>query len=140
MTPREIVLVQESFRKVLPITEQAAAIFYARLFEIEPSVRRLFSGDMQAQGTKLMQMLALVVGSLERFDTLVPTLRQLGARHVAYGVRDEHYSSVGVALLWTLEKGLGTAFTPEVKNAWTAAYAALANTMLDGAHRAEAAA
>jgi hemoglobin-like flavoprotein len=134
MTAREVTLVQESFRKVLPNTEQVAAIFYARLFEIEPAVRGLFNGDMQEQGKKLFQMLALAVGSLECFESVSPFLRQLGARHTSYGVRDEHYSSVGVALLWTLERGLGSAFTPEVKHAWTALYAAIANTMLEGAH------
>lgn len=140
MTAREVTLVQESFRKVLPSTEQVAALFYARLFEIEPAVRGLFNGDMQEQGKKLFQMLGLAVGSLECFETVGPHLRQLGARHLGYGVRDEHYSSVGVALLWTLERGLGAAFTSEVKHAWTALYAAIANTMLEGAHAARAAA
>lgn len=140
MTAREVTLVQDSFRRVLPNTEQVAALFYARLFEIEPAVRGLFNGDMQEQGKKLFQMLGLAVGSLECFESVMPFLRQLGARHLGYGVRDEHYSCVGVALLWTLERGLGAAFTPEVKHAWTALYGAIANTMLEGAHAAKAAA
>lgn len=130
MTPSEITLVKDSFRKVQPIADQAAALFYARLFELDPALRPLFRGDLEEQGRKLMAMISMAVASLDRLDTLVPAVRQLGARHGAYGVRNEHYATVGTALLWTLEKGLGPAFTPEVRAAWTTTYTLLANTMM----------
>jgi nitric oxide dioxygenase len=140
MNPADILLVQNSFRQVLPIAEQAAALFYARLFELDPSLRPLFRGDMAEQGRKLMRMLAIAVTALDRPETLVLTLRQLGARHVDYGVRDEHYATVGAALLWTLEKGLGPEFTPEARAAWTTTYAVLSSTMLEAARQTRAAA
>ncbi len=134
MTSREITLVQSSFRAVAPIADQAAALFYARLFELDPALRAFFRGDMQEQGRKLMSVLSLAVGSLEKLDQLLPAVRQLGVRHVGYGVDDSHYATVGAALLWTLEKGLGSAFTPEVRAAWTTTYNTLASAMLDAAH------
>jgi hemoglobin-like flavoprotein len=140
MTPTEINLVKDSFRKIAPIADQAAALFYARLFELDPSLRPLFRGDMAEQGRKLMTMIATAVASLDRVDTIVPALRQLGARHATYQVTDEHYATVGAALLWTLEKGLGGAFTQEVRAAWTDTYTLLANTMLEATRQARAAA
>lgn len=131
MTSLEINLVKDSFRQVLPIADQAAALFYARLFELDPSLRALFRGDMVEQGRKLMTMIATAVAALERLDTLVPAVRALGARHSGYGVTEEHYATVGAALLWTLEKGLGPAFTPAVREAWTGTYTLLANTMIE---------
>jgi hemoglobin-like flavoprotein len=131
MTPAEITLVQESFRKLQPIAEQAAALFYARLFELDPQLRSLFRGDMADQGRKLMAMLGVAVAALDRIEAIAPTVRQLGARHAGYGVREEHYSTVGAALLWTLEKGLGAEFTAAVRDAWTNTYTLLANTMID---------
>ena len=139
MDSNDIALVQKSFHKVAPIAGQAAALFYARLFELDPSLRRLFRGEMEAQGGKLMDMLSLAVGSLDRFEEIEPVLRQLGARHVGYGVRDEHYGSVGAALLWTLERGLGPAFTPAVKAAWSVTFTTIATAMMDGARAAKAA-
>jgi hemoglobin-like flavoprotein len=140
MSPAEITLVKDSFRKIVPIADQAAALFYARLFELDPSLRPLFRGDMHEQGRKLMTMIATAVAALERIDAIVPAVRQLGARHVGYGVREEHYATVGEALLWTLEKGLGPEFTPAVKAAWTSTYTLLANTMIDAQRAAHAAA
>ncbi len=132
MNPQEIALVRTSFIKLGPIAEQASALFYARLFELDPALRLLFHGDMREQGRKLMNMIATAVSVLDRLDTILPTLRQLGSRHVIYGVRDEHYATVGSALLWTLEKGLGPEFTPEVRSAWTKTYTLLANAMKSG--------
>jgi hemoglobin-like flavoprotein len=129
MNAREILLVRSSFQKLTPIAGQAAALFYARLFELDPALRPLFRGDMREQGRKLMQMIALAVGALDRLDTILPAVRQLGARHTDYGVRDEHYATVGAALLWTLEKGLGAEFTPELRDAWTQTYTTLADAM-----------
>lgn len=133
MTPQEIQLVRDSFHKIAPIADQAAALFYTRLFELDPALRALFHGDMAAQGRKLMQTLALCVGSLDRLAAIVPAVRELGRRHVAYHVRDEHYETVGAALLWTLEKGLGPDFTAETRAAWSKVYWVLAETMKTGA-------
>ncbi len=133
MSPQEIALIKESFAKVAPIAEQAAAIFYARLFELDPSLRALFHGDMADQGRKLMQMLGFAVNGLDRLDSLVPSIRQLGLRHAGYRVRDSHYETVGAALLWTLAKGLGSDFTLETRTAWGKTYWLLAETMKAGA-------
>ncbi|MGJ4749064.1 globin family protein, partial [Leptospira sp. SA-E8] len=131
MTPRQILLVQTSYAKVVPIADQAATLFYARLFELAPQVRPMFKGDMVEQGSKLMAMLTLVVKGLTKLDTLIPAAEQLAKRHVAYGAKAEHYPVVGRALLDTLAKGLGDGFTPEVREAWTAAYATLSSVMIE---------
>ena len=138
MTPAEIALVQSSFEKVLPIAPQAAALFYARLFERAPEVRALFKGDMEEQGRKLMATLAAVVQSLDRLQEILPVAKNLALRHVTYGVRPEHYAPVGAALLWTLEQGLGAAFTPDVAAAWRAAYGTLSAAMIQAAYPAVA--
>lgn len=130
MTPEQIALVRESFAKVVPIREQAAALFYDRLFAIDPSTRPLFRGDMKSQGAKLMAAIGAVVKSLDRLETMLDDLRALARRHVGYGVRDEHYASVGTALLWTLEQGLGPDFTPPVREAWATAYGLLSSAMM----------
>ena len=140
MTPRQKLLVQQTFAEVAPIADVAARLFYARLFELDPSLERLFSGDMEAQARKLMQMLTVAVRGLDHLEELVPAVRALGRRHVGYGVRDEHYATVESALLWTLEHGLDDAFTPEVRDAWAAVYAVLADTMKQGAAEATCAA
>ena len=134
MTPQQVGEVQASFAKVAPIADQAAALFYGRLFEMAPETRALFSGDMDAQGQKLMAAIATVVNSLGEIDAVVPTVQELAKRHVAYGVRPEHYAVVGAALLWTLEMGLGDGFTPEVGAAWAAAYGALSEVMIAAAY------
>lgn len=133
MTPMQKTLVQQSFKQVVPIAETAATIFYERLFATTPDVRPLFKSDLTEQKKKLVQMLAYCVGKLDAPDELLPAVRALGQRHVGYGVASEHYDSVGAALLWTLQTGLGAAFTPEVKDAWTAVYGVLAATMQEGA-------
>ena len=134
MTPEQIHLVKDSFRDVLPIRTAAAEIFYERLFSIDPGLRALFpSTDMAEQGNKLMTALAFVVHGLDRADTILPAVRQLAQRHVHYGVKEEHYATVGQALIETLAAGLGTAFTPDVRAAWQAAYALLAGVMIDAA-------
>jgi hemoglobin-like flavoprotein len=130
MTSREIALVQGTFPKIAPIADQAAALFYARLFELDPSLRPLFNGDMREQGRKLMLMLTAAVDSLGNLGPILPVLHELGARHTTYGVRREHYPTVGRALLWTLEKALGRDFTPEVRAAWSTAYQKLSDAML----------
>lgn len=134
MTPREIELVQSTFKSVAAISEQAAELFYGRLFELNPSLKRLFKGDIKDQGKKLMATIGVAVASLKNLEKIVPTVQKLGAAHVDYGVQDKDYDTVGDALLWTLEKGLGPAFTPEVKTAWTKTYVTLATVMKDAAH------
>ena len=129
MTPEKVKLVQESFQKVAPIAGTAADIFYARLFETAPEVRPLFPADISGQKGKLMQMLGVAVNGLSDLQSIVPAVQDLGRRHVPYGVKDEHYDAVGAALLYTLEKGLGDAWTPEVADAWTETYGVLADTM-----------
>ncbi len=136
MTPTQKTLVQQSFKQVAPIADNAATIFYERLFTATPALRPLFKGDLAEQKKKLVQMLAYCVSKLDVPDELLPAVRALGKRHVGYGVTDEHYELVGAALLWTLEKGLGAAFTPDVKEAWTAVYQVLATTMLEGTRAA----
>ena len=130
MTPQQIALVRESFAKVVPIGEQAAALFYDRLFAIDPSTRPLFRGDMKSQGAKLMAAIEAVVKSLDRIETMLDDLRALARRHDSYGVREEHYAAVGAALLWTLEQGLGLDFTPDVREAWVTAYGFLSSAMI----------
>jgi hemoglobin-like flavoprotein len=139
MTPTQIRLVQESFSKVAPISEQAAVIFYGRLFEVAPSVRALFSDDMSEQRKKLMATLAVVVNGLTDLPAVLPAASALAKRHVGYGAKPEHYPVVGGALLWTLEKGLGEAWTPELAEAWAAAYGTLSGFMIAEAYGAQAA-
>jgi hemoglobin-like flavoprotein len=139
VTLRQKNLVQESFASLAPIAEDAMALFYRRLFELDPALRGMFPADMAAQHRKLAQMLTAAVKGLDHLDRLVPVVQDLGRRHVGYGVTDEHYDTVGGALLWTLEKGLGSAFTPEMKDAWATVYGILASVMKDAA-RAKAAA
>ncbi len=129
MTEEERDLVQESWAKLQPISSQAAALFYGRLFILAPGLKSLFKGDMTAQGERLMRMIDTAVGGLENLDELVPALEALGERHAGYGVTDGDYDTVAEALLWTLEHGLGEAFTDEVKAAWVTAYSVLADTM-----------
>jgi hemoglobin-like flavoprotein len=137
MTPEQASLVQQSFRQVVPIKEEAAALFYARLFETDPTTPPLFAGrDMREQGAKLMATLGMVVAGLRRPEEIVPAARSLARRHVAYGVTEAQYASVGAALLWTLRQGLGEGFTPAVEEAWTAAYTLLAGVMTEAARAA----
>ncbi len=139
MTPQEIEIIQNTFAAVRTSAEQVAEIFYGRLFEIAPAVRPLFPDDLKPQGRKLMTMLATVVDGLENLGDLVPAVQDLGRRHVRYGTAPEHYDAVGAALLWTLEQGLGDAWSDEAKDAWTAAYTTLATVMKDAAAEAKAA-
>lgn len=136
MTPEQIQLCKDSWSKVEPIADDAAALFYSNLFEADPSLQELFKGDMKEQGKKLMEMITAAVRMLDKLDQLVPIVQNLGVRHAGYGVEDSHYDTVGGALLKTLSQGLGDAFTDDVKEAWTVAYGILAKTMIDAAHEA----
>lgn len=134
MTPNQVKAIQESFAKVVPISEQAAALFYGRLFEMAPAVEPLFRGDMKEQGRKLMATLGIVVNGLSNLDAVLPAASALAKRHVDYGVKPDDYAPVGAALLWTLEKGLGDQWTPDLAAAWSAAYAVLSDFMIDEAY------
>jgi hemoglobin-like flavoprotein len=129
VTPQQIALVQASWKQVQPIAKQAAALFYSRLFTLEPSLKRLFKGDMQEQGRKLMQMISVAVNSLARLEGIAPAVRALGRRHAGYGVEPRHYALVEAALIWTLEQGLGKDFSEQDEDAWRTAYRVLATTM-----------
>jgi len=134
MTPEQVSLVQQSFARVAPISEQAAVIFYDRLFEVAPQVRAMFPDDMKEQRKKLMATLAVVVNGLSNLGAVLPAASALAKRHVGYGAKPEHYPVVGGALLWTLEKGLGEAWTPELAEAWTTAYGTLSGYMISEAY------
>ncbi len=134
MTPIEISLVQDSFRKIARIAPQAAALFFARLFELDPKLRERFSGDMHEQGSKLRATMAAAVGSLDHIEAVVPAIRRAGMRPAGFGLGSEHSSTAATALLWTLEKGLGGDFTPAVHDAWARTYALLADTLIESRH------
>jgi hemoglobin-like flavoprotein len=136
MNAQQIKLVQMSFAQVMPIAATAADLFYGRLFEISPGLRAMFPADLTEQKKKLMGMLGTAVGGLARLDLILPAVQALGRRHAGYGVTSLHYQPVGAALIWTLEKGLGEAFTPAVREAWMAAYATLASVMIEAADEA----
>jgi hemoglobin-like flavoprotein len=134
MTPDQVTAIQESFKLVAPISEQAAALFYGRLFEIAPAVKPLFRGDMTEQGRKLRATLGVVVNSLGNLEAVLPAASALAKRHVDYGVKADDYKPVGAALLWTLEQGLGAHWTPDLAKAWGAAYTLLSNYMIGEAY------
>lgn len=138
MTPKQISLVQSTWESVIPIQEQAATIFYDKLFAADPALEPLFKNDLEEQKVKLMKMIDIAVSSLDHLDDIVPAVQDLGRRHLAYGVRPKDYMTVGGALLSTLEAGLGPAFTSDVKEAWTTAYGILSQAMLAAAEEAAA--
>ncbi len=138
LTEKQIELVTQSWDKVTPIAETAADLFYNRLFELDPSLKALFNGDMKQQGEKLMSMITIAVKALNRLDDVVPAIQNMGRRHVAYKVEPAHYDTVGASLLWTLGQGLGDGFTKEVEEAWTVVYGILATTMINAANEVEA--
>jgi len=133
-------LVQSTWTMVVPIADKAAELFYGRLFELEPEYQKMFKNDMTEQGKKLMKTINIAVAALDDVEPLVPVLKKMGADHAGYGVVERDYNVVGAALLWTLEQGLGDAFTDEVKNAWAAVYELLATVMKEGAAEAAQAA
>lgn len=134
MSPDDIALVKSTFAHVRPIADQAAQLFYGRLFEIAPHVKGLFKGDMTEQGRKLMATLGTVVAGLDNLAPLLPVASALAKRHVAYGVRADDYTVVGTALLWTLEQGLGPAWSPQAAKAWAEAYTTLSGYMISEAY------
>jgi hemoglobin-like flavoprotein len=133
LTADDIALVRSTFARIVLIQSAAADLFYDRLFAVSPELRKLFPADLREQKQKLMQMISTAVGGLNNLNQLVPAVKALGTRHSGYGVTTEHYWLVGEALIWTLERGLGPHFTPEVRSAWAKVYDVLAATMQAGA-------
>lgn len=133
MTPKQTNLVQNTFEMIVPIIDLSAALFYGRLFELEPRLRPMFRGDITEQGKKLMAMLAVAVQGLDAPEELTPMVQQLGKDHVGYGAQPSHYAVVEEALMWTLSQGLGEAFTDETEAAWRATYSMLSTTMQEAA-------
>jgi hemoglobin-like flavoprotein len=136
LSAEEIALIRSTFSAAAKQPDATAALFYSKLFELDPSLRGLFHGDMRGQGEKLIGMLGLVASHLDRLDQLLPTVRQLGERHAGYRVKDEHYATVGAALLAALAQGLGSAWSPAAHTAWNKAYTLLSSTMIEAAHQA----
>jgi hemoglobin-like flavoprotein len=136
LTPEQISLVRDTWERVVPIADRAAEMFYGKLFELDPALQPMFKGDMQGQGQKLMRMISVAVDHLDKLDEIVPAVQKMGVRHLEYGVKTSHYDTVGEALLWTLGRGLGDAFTTDVMVAWSDVYSLLANTMMDAAREA----
>ena len=138
ITPAQIALVQSSFQHVLPIADVAGLLFYERIFTMAPEARALFGDDIALQASRTMAAVKTAVDGLDDLERVAPFLVRLGARHVRYGVVPAHFDLVGGALLWTLEQGLGEAFTPEVHDAWAAAFGIIAAAMLTGMEQASA--
>jgi hemoglobin-like flavoprotein len=136
MTPDQVKVIQDSFLVLKPISDQAAELFYGRLFEIAPTIKPMFRGDMKEQGRKLMAVLATVVHGLGNLESVLPAAGALAKRHVGYGVKPSDYRPVGAALLWTLERGLGAQWTPDLAAAWGAAYSVLSEFMIIEAYGA----
>ncbi|MEM7132374.1 MAG: globin family protein [Chloroflexota bacterium] len=122
-------LVQQSFAQILPIAEQVSALFYDRLFQLDPDLRPLFQSDIEEQQKKFIETLEIAVQALNNLQVLVPVLQRLAIRHVDYGARNEHYDTVGNALIWALEQGLGDHFTEEVRDSWSAVYDLISSVM-----------
>jgi hemoglobin-like flavoprotein len=134
LTSVQISLVKRSWSKLLPIADVAAALFYDRLFEINPELRPMFkTQDLTSQRKKLAKAITTVIMSLENIETLMPMIRLLGQRHVAYGVEDAHYDQVGEALLWALEAGLGNDWNDAIRQSWINAYQLLSSVMINAA-------
>lgn len=138
MTLQDKERVKQTWIRVIPIADKAAELFYGRLFELDPAVKPMFKSDIKAQGAKLMKTIGLAVSALDDLEPLVPTLKEIGARHAGYGVKEGDYDTVATALLWALEQGLGEAFTDEVKNAWAEVYTTVADVMKSGAAEVQA--
>ena len=136
MTPNQVQLVQSTLPQLVAMKEDVARLFYFRLFQLDPALRSLFKSDLGQQGQKLMAMLGTLISGLNRPEQVAPILRDLGRRHVGYGVQDRDYATVGTALLWTLERGLGAAFTTDMRDAWIATYFLVSRTMMEGAKSA----
>lgn len=129
ITSTDLELIRTTFAMAASDPQATAARFYNNLFKRDPSLRALFHGDMANQGGKLMSMLGLIVSHLERFDQLLPTVRQLGQRHAGYGVKAAHYATVGEALIDALRQQAGPAWNPEANAAWQKAYQLLSDNM-----------
>lgn len=134
MTEEQVALVKRTwkiFRDIDPVL--VGDVFYSKLFVEYPSLKHFFKTSREIQSAKLVDMLSMIVGRLDRLDELTEDIKQLALRHVGYGVRASHYKSVGIALLWTLQQGLGVDWNDEVQAAWEACYKILSDTMINAA-------
>src|SRR4051812_43573908 len=129
MTPRQVELVKETWRSVVPIRDIFAELFYRKLFDLDPALRGLFKGDLREQGRSLVAMMSIAVRHLHQPEKVLRGLSELGGRHVQYGVREQHYVTLGTALILTLDLSLGEAFTPETRSAWEKAYELVSESM-----------
>lgn len=129
MTPRQRKLVKDSFAKILPISDCVSTLFYIRLFELDPKLKQLFVRDMETQGRELMRFIAGIINSLDDFESAVPRIETLGKKHVLYGVKDHHYDTVRLALMWSLEQGLDSDLNDETKMAWNTVYDLVSGAM-----------
>jgi hemoglobin-like flavoprotein len=142
MTPHQVRLVRNSFKKIEPIANQAGKDFYNRLFEVAPELRPLFPDNMEGQHAKLINVLGTVIGNLymislpvttlQEAETFMPQVRALGRTHEGYGVKDSHFDKLGSVLIWTLRRHVGESFTDEVEEAWLAIYDLLTKVMKEG--------
>lgn len=133
MTADQRRLVRDSFDLLRDMTGPVALLFYGKLFELDPSARRLFHIDLELQGQKVMGMLSSVAESLDDFASMHAKLAELGRQHASYGVRPEQYETLTAALLWTLTQALGADFDSRTAEAWTIALAAVNEAMKAGA-------
>lgn len=140
MTPRQIQLVQETFTLIVPLADTAAALFYRRMFTLDPSLQGLFHHDMEHQGNLFVAAIAFVVRNVEEPEHFVPAMQELGRRHAGYQVKANHYRTALQALIETLSETLGERFTAEIEDAWCAAFATMVEAMVEGTRQAEAAA
>ena len=133
MKPDQVTSITHSFQQLLPTEDALAALFYARLFALDPTLMPLFGTDMRAQGRKFTDMLRVIVAGLDEQHLLLGSLQEQGRQHRAFGVRAEHYATVGAALLWAIEQMLQQRYTAEVAQAWSALYLLVATTMQEAA-------
>lgn len=131
MNTKQIELVQQSFAQLAPAADMVATLFYDRFFALSPTARPLFEGGMEKQKAMFMQTLAVIVVGLGQPEKILPVAKGLAERHVGYGVRPEYFERMGAALIWALERSLGDAYTPEVNDAWFAAYTMLSSAMIE---------
>lgn len=129
MTPEQIDLIRKSFDALWPVRRRVGELFYSKFFELAPDARALFPQDIARQQLKLMDMIAAIVGALDQREIFQSIISYSGRQHAQFGVQRTHFVAFGKALIWSLEQQFGTAFTPELKQAWTMLYNAVQNEM-----------
>ena len=134
MTSHQIGLIKSSWQAASTVGDAVEELFYMRLFEIAPEVEPMFNRTtIKEQSKELLNMFSHIIGKLDRLPDILDEVAKLAQRHVIYGVKPEHYTVLGEALLWTLEKGLGEKWNDELKEAWTRFYTTLSGAMIHAA-------